>query len=320
MRYINSHKIDGFDKPSVVMLGNFDGMHMGHLALFEALANLADQNNAETVVFSLWPHPLTYLGAQDFGLLLTSREKVRILDELGANVFIEYPFDDALRNMPPERFVEDILVDGLHACAIVIGDDYAFGKNREGNPDFLRKLGTKLGFDVHVVSPVTDNGERVSSRTIRKYIATKDLARASDLMMRPYQLSGIVIYGRQLGRTLGFPTINIMPPPEKLLPPYGVYLTSTTILDGTDSTSGQTYESVTNIGLRPTIAKSDESVIICESYLYAFNQDIYGKEVVINFYEGIRGERKFKNVDALKRQVEIDIETGKMLWKKSRLQ
>ena len=317
MLYINSHTIEnvGDSSGSMVMLGNFDGMHMGHLALFDVLAYEAGKAGLAKVVFSFWPHPLDYLGAADFGLLLSSREKARILEELGADVFIEYPFDSELRNMTPETFIKTIIVGRLGAKAIVIGDDYAFGKNREGSPEHLRELGRENGFDVHVVEAVTHDGKRVSSRAIREYIAARDLTCAAEMMTRPYQISGVVQRGKQLGRELGFPTINITPPPEKLLPTFGVYITSATILDE----GGQTYEGITNIGVNPTLSGADVSTKRCETYLYAFDEDVYDREVVINFYESLRGERRFKDVDALKRQVESDIETGRKLWAKLRL-
>ena len=320
MRYVNSHNIeDAVIYGSVVMLGNFDGMHRGHLQLFDVLAQQADACGLAKVVFSLWPHPLMHLktGSAGFGLLLSSREKARILKELGTDVFVEYPFDDVLQNMSPEIFVREIILGKLRARAIVIGDDYAFGKNRQGDTAFLQDLGKKCGFDVHVVSAVTHGGQRVSSRTIRRHLGDRDLALCNELMTRPYQISGLVMPGKQLARHLGFPTINIDPPPEKILPPNGVYLTDTTIVE---LEYGQTYESITNVGINPTVAGSKSTIKRCETYLYDFNEDIYGKEVIINFYESHRGERVFKDIDALKRQIEIDVETGRKLWTKLRLQ
>ena len=297
------------------MLGNFDGMHMGHLALFDTLTQAADTTGLTKIVFSFWPHPMSFLSTPGFGLLLSSREKARILEELGADVFVEYPFDDELRNMSPENFIMTVIVGRLRAKAIVVGDDFAFGRNREGNADRLRELGAEHGFDVHVVDSVTYGGERVSSRLIRDCVAARDLERCAVLMTRPYQISGVVRQGRQLGRKLGFPTLNISPPPEKLLPPNGVYLTSTSIL----SDEGRTYESITNIGINPTVSGGD-AAIKCETYLYDFDEDIYGHEVVINFYESLRGERKFGSIDALKRQVENDIGMGREIWTRLRLQ
>ena len=319
MRYINSSALENINVEnghgSAVMLGNFDGMHMGHLALFDTLTQTADMAGLSKIVFSFWPHPMSFMNAPGFGLLLSSREKARILEELGTDVFIEYPFDDELRNMSPEHFIMTVIVGRLRAKAIVVGDDYAFGRNREGNAAYLRELGSARGIDVHVVDSVTYEGERVSSRLIRDCIAARDLRRCADLMTRPYQISGVVQHGKQLGRRLGFPTLNITPPPEKILPPRGVYLTSASLL----SDEGRTYQSITNIGINPTVSGGD-AVTKCETYLYDFDEKVYGHEVVINFYEGLRGERKFESVDALKRQIEKDIEMGKETWTRLRLQ
>jgi len=298
------------------MLGNFDGMHMGHLALFDVLAQTADTAELAKVVLSFWPHPVSYMGAPGFGLLLSSREKARILEELGADTFIEYPFDDELRNMPPGDFIKTVVVDQLNAKAIIVGEDFCFGRNREGSAAYLRELSGTHGFDVHVVDSVTYDGERVSSQLIRECVSARNFGRCAELMTRPYQLSGVVEHGKQLGRRLGFPTLNISPSPEKLLPPNGVYLTSASILS---DEGGQTYESITNVGVNPTVSEGG-AAIKCETYLYDFDEKIYGKEVIINFYDSIRGERKFKDTDALKRQVTSDIETGRTLWKKLMLQ
>ena len=315
MVYLNSHSIENLDTAngSIIMLGNFDGMHIGHMALFNVLTAQAKAGGYTKIVFSFSPHPQYFLSGQNPGLLLGSREKIHLLDSLGADIFIEYPFDDILRSMTPEEFIKTVLVGKLHAKAIVIGDDYSFGKNREGNADYLRKLGSTYGFDVYVVDAVTHNGERVSSSTIRDYAAARNFARCNELLARPYQISGIVVHGRGLGRTLGFPTINMQPEPDKLLPPNGVYLTETTI-DGT------TYKSITNIGVSPTVFGSEATAIRCETYIYGFNSDVYNQEAIVRFYDSIRDEQKFSDIDALASQVQKDIEKGLELWKKSELQ
>ena len=317
MRYINSNKIENIENKQgcVVMLGNFDGMHIGHLALFDVLSSTANASGLDKVIFSFWPHPMFYMDVPDFGLLLSRREKVRILEELGADVFIEYPFDDTLRNTPPGDFIQATVVDSLNAKAIVIGDDYCFGRDRAGDAEYMRELGKIHGFDVHVVDSVTYQGERVSSRLIRERLSARNLERCAELMTRPYQISGVVEHGKRLGRRLGFPTLNIIPPSEKLLPPNGVYLTMTSILS---DCGGQTLESITNVGVSATVSQGGTAVK-CETYLYDFDEDIYGQEVVISFFESLRGERRFKDACALKRQVDNDIRMGREMWKRSRL-
>ena len=315
MIYINSNLIEniGATRGGAIMLGNFDGMHLGHMALFDTLTKQAERGGYTKIVFSFWPHPSSFLSGQDLGLLITSREKAQLLGSLGADVFIEYPFDAELRNMAPKHFVKTILVGKLNAKTIIIGDDYSFGKNRGGNADYLRKLGAECDFNVHVVEAVTHNGERVSSRAIRNCVATRDFVRCNELMSRPYQISGIVQQGQQLGRKLGFPTINILPSPEKLLPPNGVYLTDTTI-------GGQTYKSITNIGVSPTVFGSAATIKRCETYIYGFNEDSYNEEATVRFYESIRDEREFTSIGALAEQIKNDIEKGLELWRKSELQ
>jgi len=297
------------------MLGNFDGMHMGHLALYAALEEVAQAQGLEKVVLSFDPHPMIYKGVTGFGLLLSGGEKARILRELGADAFIEYPFDHNLRNTPPEEFIMSVVASRLGAKVVVVGDDYRFGKDRSGSAAQIQKLGAVHGFDVRIAEPVMYGGERVCSSLVRACVLAHDMPKCYALMTRPYQISGVVEHGRKLGRRLGFPTINISPPREKVLPPYGVYLTSATIL----SPEGQhSYEGITNIGTNPTVSEG-ETAVKCETFLYDFNEKVYGREAVISFYQNIRGERKFPDEHVMTRQVNIDIETGRELWKKLEL-
>ena len=302
--------ISNITRASIVAIGNFDGLHMGHLELMNCLKSNA--TGLDKVVFSFCPHPTIAMSPnkEGFGLLLLSDEKRELLNSLGIDIFIEYPFDNALRNLTAEDFVKDILVGKLSARAVVMGSRSAFGKKRAGDVTLMRRMGTDLGFDVHEVKAVNIDTEVVSSTSIRGSVLSRDLQKACQMMTRPYQISGVVHQGKQLGRTLGFPTINICVPKEKLLPPNGVYLTKTKL------PSGELAPSITNIGTNPSVADGVPE-IHCETHIYDFNNTLYNSHVTIYFQKHIRGEIKFAIIEDLRTQVLADIEYGRSLIKNS---
>lgn len=292
---------------SVVTLGNFDGVHIGHLELVRRLAQEGNTLGVAKVVFSFFPHPSLFIGrGNGVRLLLTSKEKREILAELGVDAFLEYPFDDELKSMSPQGFVEDILVGGLGAKAVVMGRNSAFGKNRCGDVTLMRRMGLKLGFNVYEAAPVMLDGVQASSTLIRQSIAERDLELARRLMTRPYQITGIVERGRQLGRELGFPTLNVYPQCQKLLPPSGVYITSTKLPDG------NILPSITNVGASPTVDGANVRAR-CETHVYRFDADVYSREVTIFFHKHLRNEMKFSSLEELQTQVLKDIEQGRAL-------
>ncbi len=290
-------------EPTAVTLGNFDGLHLGHTRLINKALSLSPELAA--TVLSFYPHPSAVIEkpgdssvcVKTMGCIFSSHERARLLEDMGVDIYIEYPFDKALAHMAPEDFFSSILIKQLNCKAIIVGEDYAFGRNRAGNLGLLKKLCCDYGIELWVENHFSLDGEKVSSSTIRSLIAEKKLDAAAKLLGRPFFISGIVSRGRQLGRTINFPTANLIPPEDKLLPPNGVYVTRTEL-------HGKCYNSITNIGTNPTVSSSGSRTV--ESYIYNFDQEIYGSEITVSFYRWLRDEKRFGSLEELKAQMNID--------------
>jgi riboflavin kinase/FMN adenylyltransferase len=233
-----------------------------------------------------------------FKAILTSEEKILLLEKMGVKLFIEYPFE-ALAHMTPDRFVRDILVGRLRASVIVAGEDYRFGKGGHGDVNALCELGKSLGFEMRIIPHIMDGGSKISSSRVREAVALTDFETASRLLGRPYFVMGEVIRGNMLGRKMGVPTANLMPDKHKLLPPPGVYSTDV-MLDG------RKFRGMTNIGTRPTVT-NDKDVVV-ETHLLDFDDDIYGQTITVEFGRWIRAEKRFGGVDELKEQLMKDMD------------
>lgn len=286
---------------TAITLGNFDGFHTGHQKLIESVAEQGARFDLLRVVFSFYPHPVSVLreisGPGVFKLICSAHEKRWLAEQMGVDILLDYPFDEEFCLCEPEDFVQNILVKQMQCKVLVVGENYRFGKNRKGTAPLLKKLGAEAGILVIAIPDVVVKGETVSSSAIRRYIADKNFAKVQKLLTRPYFIMGDVVSGRQNGRKLGFPTANIIPKADKLLPTPGVYLTRTLY-------KGALLNSVTNIGFKPTIGCDH---IVAETYLFDFNQEIYGEELVVNFYKWIRDEKKFSSMEELKEQIKQDI-------------
>lgn len=291
--------IKKFDlKDPVVTLGNFDGVHLGHQEIFKQVVAWALSTGGSSVVFTFEPHPLKVLAPQRSPKLLsTFREKMEQVEALGMDAVICAKFTHEFASQHPEDFVKDVLVGSLGAKHLFVGHDYAFGKNRTGDIDFLRDAGARHGFDLHVIGPVQVEGIVVSSTKIRKLVMDGEVCLASKLLGRPYSIEGTVIHGKSRGRDLGFPTANITTPNE-LPPKEGVYAVSAHI-------EGKVYKGAANIGKNPTFGDEPPSY---EVHLLDFDGDLYGKFIKIRFIKRIRDEAKFKSVDELVKQIKKDVE------------
>ena len=282
---------------SVVTLGNFDGVHLGHRALFRSLVKTARQLNCPSIVYTFNPHPLKFLVPEKAPLLLnTPAEKRRLIAASHIDYLIETPFTTDFAKMSPEIFVTDILLEKLRIKALVIGYDYAFGKGRRGNSDFLQACGEKYGFHVEVLQPVGDDGLPYSSTLIRQMVAAGDVSGVVRLLGRQYNLEGVVVPGDQRGRTLGFPTANLETEKEQLPAP-GVYAVKV-------RHNLQEYGGVVNIGRRPTFNVEGSTI---EVYLLDFTGELYGQKLRIYFVDRLRDERKFASVEALVATIEMDV-------------
>ena len=289
--------------PSAVAIGKFDGIHLGHRQLLgEIIAK--KQERMQAVVFTFNPSP-NVLFSKDVEKELTSlEEKRQLFENLGVDVLVEFPLTYETAATEKEVFVKDILVNKLNAKFIVAGSDLSFGKNGAGNSTFLLEESEKYDFSVKIIDKIAYKGEIISSTLVRKAIADGDVKKARFMLGSPYLVQGVVEKGKQLGRTIGFPTVNISPEKEKLLPPNGVYKTEVIV-------DGRVYEAITNVGCKPTV--TDDGRIFVESYLYNFMENIYGKKIEVYFLEFMRKEQKFSSVEELKKQLQTDMQLGQKI-------
>ena len=240
--------------------------------------------------------------------MIYTKEEQRILcDLLGIDILAEYPLDETLREMSGTQFVEEILCNRLQAKVIVAGEDFRFGKGRSGDVALLKALEERYDYRTVIIPKVTEEEVRISSTGIRELLADGKVSEANVLLGQPYRVFGEVLHGKKLGRTLGFPTMNLIPPREKLLPAYGVYVTRTKV-------DGLCYDGITNIGLRPTV-DSDERVSV-ETHLFEYSGDLYGKQVEVQFLDFLRPEKKFPDVESLKAAMHEDFVKAKELLEK----
>ncbi|MEN9400016.1 MAG: hypothetical protein RL632_1117 [Bacteroidota bacterium] len=284
----------------VVTIGTFDGVHLGHQKILQTLLDEAKGVDGESVLLTFYPHPRMILFPESHGmkLLQTQAEKMEKLSEYGLQNLIIYPFSFDFSRLSALEFVRDILVEKLHVRKIVIGYDHQFGKNREGNIDYLRDIAEMYEFEV-IEIPAQDIDEvNVSSTKIRDALLQGDVERASVFLGRPYELSGKVVRGRALGRTIGFPTANIDVNSDlKLVPGIGVYAVEVEV-------NGQVHRGMLNIGKRPTIVSTDD--VHLEVHILDFQEDIYDKMITVRFMARVRNEQKFESVEALKEQLQKD--------------
>lgn len=292
---INSYKNE---KPSAVTLGKFDALHRGHQKLIDRIREYADADMVSIVC------------AFDMGLmtLLTAEEKRKLL-EVQVDYLIACPFTKELREMEAEAFIQEILAKRFHAAHIVVGTDFCFGHGKRGNTAMLAEYAGKYGYSLDVIEKERHDGEIISSTRIRKALAKGNVMLANTLLGYRYQLSGEVRHGKQLGRRLGFPTMNIFPGEKKMMPRFGVY-TCRIFVDGI------WYEGIGNVGVKPTVA--DESRLLAEVFAFGYEGDAYGRHVTVEFCDFLRSEKKFASVEELKCQVDSDIARGKRYFAENR--
>lgn len=296
-------KIDKKFSGSIITLGNFDGLHLGHQELIRKIILRAKETGGLSMVVTFRPHPLKILAPEKCPPLISIyEEKIQLLEKLGIDVLVKIPFTLDFSAMEPRDFVKDILVDLLGAKEIFVGYNYRFGKGRKGNIQMLRDLGRELGFIVREVEQVSLNGEVISSTRIRQLLINGEVEHAAKLLGRPYALCGIVVKGDGRGRGLGFPTANIVSK-HSIIPSNGVYAVRLFVRD-------KFYNGIVNIGMRPTF---DAKSLAIEVHIFDFDEDIYGEELTVYFAGKIREERKFGNAEALVNQINADINSAKGL-------
>lgn len=286
---------------TAVAIGKFDGIHIGHRRLLEEI--LARKKSGLTAcVFTFDPPPAVLFGYSDGKELTTKQEKRLLFGRMGVDILVEFPMNRETAAMPPEIFARDVLAGQLQVRFLAAGTDLSFGAKGAGNAGLLRRMGPELGFEVKTIDKVCMEGEEVSSTLVRREVEEGDMERAQRLLGMPYMIAGEVVRGNQVGRTLGFPTVNVLPGEEKLLPPNGVYFSQVRCGD-------RVYRAISNVGYKPTV--TDRKVMGVESYLYDFEGDMYGKHVEVYLHKFRRPERRFDSLEALREQLQEDIAAGR---------
>lgn len=290
---------------TLLTIGVFDGIHLGHQQLLQKLKQKAFENRLLPGVVTFDPHPrhITTPGI-DLPCLTTPQEKIDILNSLGLEIIALITFTKDVADLPAREFLVK-LKKHLRMKGLIIGPDFAMGQGREGNRDNLLALGREMGFSLEILSGVSINGDIVSSTSIRKALIGGDLKKVSLLLGRPFALSGTVVKGDERGRLIGYPTANLKLDRDKTIPVDGIYITLTWI-------EGKPHSSVTSIGLRPTFKKQERTI---ETYILDFSGDLYGKRLKLEFLEKLRGEKKFSGVEELKKQIALDVEQAREFFK-----
>ncbi len=290
-------KMDG---KSAVSIGKFDGIHLGHQKLLQCILKQKEQG-LKAVVFTFDPPPSALFGMADTKELMTKEEKRTAFETMGIDVLIEFPLTKETAEISPESFIIDILIGQIHAEYIAAGTDVSFGNKGAGNYMILQSMSKNLGYELEIIDKVCFSNREVSSTYVREEVEQGHMDLVTRLLGMPYSVCGEVMYGNRFGRTIGMPTVNLLPPENKLLPPNGVYYSEVYV-------GNEKYFGITNIGYKPTV--SEKRQVGVETYIYEFAREIYGEKIVVNLLLFKRFEKKFAGKDALKEQMMKDIKDG----------
>lgn len=292
------------NKPTIVTIGTFDGVHVGHKKILEKIIQNTNNSDYESLVLTFFPHPRTVLQTgTEMKQLNTIDEKSNLIEKAGIDNLVIHPFDKEFASLSAEEFVKKVLVDKFNIKKIVIGYDHRFGKNRTADINDLIAFGNQYNFEVEQISAEELNEVAVSSTKIRNALTDGNIELANSFLGYNYAITGMVVQGKQLGRTIGFPTANISINEDyKLIPNSGVYVVECKI-------ENQSYFGMMNIGTNPTVENTNQKQKL-EVNIFDFNQDVYGKSINISFLKRIRSEQKFGSLDALKNQITSDKQTS----------
>ena len=302
LKIFNSIKSFNATKPTIVTIGTFDGVHLGHQKIVAQITKNADALNCESLVLTFFPHPRMVLQeSTEMKQLNTLNEKIALLDNLGIDNLVVHPFDKEFSRLTAEEFVKKVLVDVFKIKKIIIGHDHRFGRNRTATIDDLINFGETYGFEVEQISAEEINEVSISSTKIRNALLEGNIELATNYLGYDYSLTGIIIEGKQLGRTIGYPTANITIEEDyKLIPNNGVYIAKSVL-------NGKTVFGMMNIGTRPTVDGTKQTI---EINFFDFKQDLYGQKITISLLHRMRSEQKFESIDALKNQLGKDKKTA----------
>lgn len=301
MELISGTRDFQIDQPTIVTIGKFDGRHKGHQKLLQEMLRLKQQHGCKTAIFTFDMAPAGVVSGRQQKVITTNQERRRRIERMGIDYLVEYPFDEQAAHMDPEEFVRELLVGQMQARAIVTGTDCRFGYRRAGDAALLQLLAERYHYQAVIIDKEQDGHRDISSTYIREELDKGNIEKANELLGEPYSIHGFVVHGKHIGTSLGFPTANIFPPPDKYLPPFGVYVSKVCI-------DGDIYGGVSNIGRKPTI-QGDNPVGI-ETYVIGLEEDLYGKEITIQLLHFCRPEQKFQSLEELKLQIERDKQTA----------
>lgn len=305
MEYIRKTLDFKIEEPTAVTLGKFDGLHRGHELLMNTVLEYSKKYQVSSVAFTFDMPPRNRVEEIVANVLTTNDEKQYIFEKQGIDYLIECPFTTEVMSMEPKAFIEWIS-KSLHMKYVVVGDDFRFGHKRAGDYHTLQEYEETYGYKTIVLDKLKDSNRDISSTYVREKIADGNIRKANELLGYNYFIKSEILHGKKLGRRIGMPTINMILPKNKLLPPNGVYVTEVLV-------DGKTYMGVTNVGYKPTV--SEERVIGVETYIDDFNQDLYGEKIVVSFLEFIRPEMKFASIEELKAQMESDIQVARKYYR-----
>ncbi len=307
MRVFNSLEEINNIEPTVVALGNFDGIHKGHQEIINRTVKEAEAAGLKSGVFTFSNHTSTILkNVPPVKNILYEDEKIRLLEEMNVDYMFNIPFTQEILEMTPVRFIDEILVNKFNIREAYCGFNYSFGFKAQGTPEVLMHEGLLRGIGIHVQEPYMIDGIVVSSTHIRQLIEEGKMEEAARFMGRRYVIGGEIVVGNKIGRTIGFPTCNTLVDSSMVTPPNGVYIT-TCVLDGVR------YPSVTNVGVKPTIGTYEKNI---ETHIFNFDEDVYGKQIRVDFIKHTRGERKFNGIEELKNQIANDCIEAKAYHRK----
>ena len=285
------------DGEYAIAIGKFDGIHRGHQKLIDIIRDLKQQG-CKAAVFTFDPSPAAFFGDGTYKGLTTRDEKRRIFAKLGVDVLVEYPLNKESAAISPEEFIEKMLIRNMHVKYIVCGPDLTYGDRGKGNVALLQEYGKSHNFEIIICDKVKVGDVEISSSLIREEVEHGQMEKVCEHIGAPYSVTGIVRKGNQIGRTIGLPTVNLIPESDKLLPPFGVYKAMV-------SYKGNHYKGITNIGIKPTV--TTEGMITVETNLMDFDEDIYGETIIVNLMTFMRPERRFDSTEELRLQIESDI-------------
>jgi len=291
-----------------VAIGNFDGVHQGHRKILHVLVEDARNNNLFPLLLTFHPHPAKILAKRKIELLQTIEQRLNEIKKSGVQMAIVLSFDHNLSQITAEEFIRTIILQKLKAKKIIVGDNFRFGKDREGDVTKLRELAFRYGFSIQSIPPVTVQGSVVSSSLIRKILKKGEIEKANTLLGRPYEIEGTVIRGKSRGKRLGYPTANIHPLND--IAPPGVFISRVGI-------GSKKFPSVTHVGSKPTF---NEKEVMIESYIIDYNDSLYKKKLRVFFLEKIREEKKFETPEALSLQIKKDLEQTLIYFQKQNFQ